>query len=169
MLDQPKYKVVLFSWEEKRQDLLDGVATLPAPLAAEATARIHTLDPVEPNTAGMRSHPAAETIATRHFEIALDPKTGAISQLPSRGTRNDWASAQRPLALFSYQTLAKSDFDRFIADYLVMHPTWAETDLGKPNIDRFGAESRTWLPTLIDCRHSQRCRWAQDSGPAQDR
>ena len=56
--------------------------------------------------------------------------------------------------MFSYQTLSKVDFDRFIADYLVIHPTWAETDLGKPNIERFGAESRVWLPVLTDCRHS---------------
>ena len=143
-----------FSWQEKRQDLLDAVATLLAPLAAEATARIHGLDPVEPNTAGTRPHSTAETIATKHFEIALDAKTGAISKLTSKQTRHDWASTERPLALFAYQTLAKSDFDHFIADYLVMHPTWAETDLGKLNIDRFGAESRTWLPALTDCRHS---------------
>ena len=154
MLDQPKYKVVLFSWAEKRQDLLDGVATLPAPLRAEATARIHGLDPVEPETAGLQPHRAADPIETKHFEIALDPQTGAICRLHSKQTGHDWASTGQPLALFSYQTLSKSDFDRFIAAYLMMHPTWAETDLGKPNIDRFGAESRTWLPVLTDCRHS---------------
>jgi hypothetical protein len=154
MLDQPKYKVVLFSWAEKRQDLLDGVATLPAPLRAEATEHIRRLSPVEPETGGMPQHLAAESIATKHFEIALDPQTGAICRLHSKRTGRDWASTDRPLALFSYQTLSKIDFDHFIADYLVIHPTWAETDLGKPNIDRYGAQSRTWLPTLIDCRHS---------------
>ena len=152
--DQPKYKVVLFSWAEKRQDLLDGVATLPAPLRAEATEHIRGLDPVEPETSGLRQHRAADTIATKHFEIALDPQTGAICRLHSKKTGSDWASTERPLALFSYQTLSKIDFDRFIADYLVIHPTWAETDLGKPNIERFGAESRIWLPVLTDCRHS---------------
>ena len=29
MLDTKNYKVVEFSWDEKRQDLMDGVATLP--------------------------------------------------------------------------------------------------------------------------------------------
>ena len=103
----------------------------------------------------MRRHHAADTITTRHFEIALDAKTGAVSRLRSNKTGRDWASADHPLALFSYQTLAKADFDRFIADYLVIHPLWAETDLGKPNIGRFGAENRTWLPALADCRHTQ--------------
>jgi len=94
------------------------------------------------------------TTPTKHFEIALDPQTGALCRLRSKKTGRDWASSTQPLALFSYQTLAKSDFDHFIADYLILHPTWAETDLGKLNIDRFGAESRTWLPLLTDCRHS---------------
>jgi hypothetical protein len=158
MLDQPKYKVVLFSWQEKRQDLLDGIAALPATLAAEATARVRGLDPTPPATAGMRPHHAADLVATKHFEIALDPQTGAIHRLRSRATGHDWASADRPLALFAYQTLAKSDFDHFLADYLVIHPKWAETDLGKPGIDRFGAESRTWLPVLTDCRHGRHAR-----------
>src|SRR5208283_3827004 len=151
VLNRPKYKVVLFSWAEKRQDLLDAVATLPAPLRAEATAHIRGLDPVQPNTAGLRPYQAADLIDTKHFEIALDPQTGAICRLHSKKTGNDWASTSRPLALFSYQTLAKADFDRFLAAYLRVHASWAETDLGKPNIERYGAESRTWLPALSEC------------------
>jgi hypothetical protein len=154
MLSQPKYKVVLFSWDEKRQDLLDGIATLPAPLRAEATERVQKLAPVAPRLELMRRHRAGDLIKTKHFELALDPHTGAISRLQSKKTGYDWASPSHPLALFSYQTLSKSDFDRFLADYLVLHPKWAETDLGKLHIDRFGAESRTWLPILADCRHS---------------
>jgi hypothetical protein len=154
MLSQPKYKVVLFSWEEKRQDLLDGIATLPAPLRAEATERIQHLAPVAPRLEVMRRHRAGDLIKTKHFELALDPQTGAISSLQSKKTGHYWASPSNPLALFYYQTLSKGDFDRFIADYLVLHPKWAETDLGKLNIQRFGAESRTWFPVLADCRHS---------------
>jgi hypothetical protein len=154
MLNQQKYKVVLNSWEEKRQDLLDGIATLPVPLRAEATAHIHKLAPVEPRTDGLHLHQAAEPIKTKHFEIALDPQTGAICRMQSERTGHIWASQDHPLALFAYQTLAKSDFDRFLAAYLIIHPKWAETDLGKPNIDRFGAESRTWLPLLTNCWHS---------------
>ena len=154
MLSQPKYKVVLLSWEEKRQDLLDGVATLPEPLRSEATARIRGLVPAPPVVGGIQPHTPSDPIETPHFEIALDPQTGAISRLHNKKTGRDWASTDRPLALFSYQTLSKIDFDGFIADYLVIHPDWAETDLGKPNINRFGAESRTWLPRLTDCRHS---------------
>lgn len=151
MLDQPKYKVVRHSWEEKRQDLFDAVAALPAPLRQQAAARIDSLKPAVPESAGLRLHPAAEPIDTRHFLVALDPKTGAISRLRNKKTGREWASARQPLALFSYQTLSKADYDRFFKDYLKSQADWAPKDFGKPNIERFGAESRTWLPVLSEC------------------
>ncbi len=154
MLEQPKYKVVLSSWQEKRQDLLDAVAALPAPLGAEAGRRVKALDAVEPATTGMRAHRAGEPIETRHFVVALDEKTGAIRQLRDKRTGHEWASARQPLALFSYQTLSKSDYDRFFRAYLKSQADWAPKDFGKPNIERFGAESRTWLPVLEDCRQT---------------
>ena len=40
---------------------------------------------------------AAEPIETKHFEIALDPQTGAICRLHSKKTGRDWAST-RPAA-----------------------------------------------------------------------
>ncbi len=154
ILDQPKCKVVLASWAEKRQDLFDAIATLPAPLRTQATERVNTLRPAVPDAAGLRPHPAADAIETRHFVIALDPRTGAISRLHSRKTGHDWASSRQPLALFSYQTLSKSDYDRFFAAYLKSKADWAPKDFGKPNIERFGAQSRTWLPTLVECRRT---------------
>jgi len=153
MLDQPKYKVVLHSWEEKRQDLFDAIASLPAPLRQEAGGRIDRLKPAAPETTGLRPHPAAEPIDTTHFVIALDPKTGAISRLRNKKTGREWASARQPLALFSYQTLSKPDYDRFFKDYLKSQADWAPKDFGKPNIERFGAESRTWLPVLAEYLH----------------
>ena len=151
VLDQPKYKVVQSSWAEKRQDLLDSITTLPAPLRTLATERVHALQPTEPATAGLQPHRAAEPIETKHFVVALDPKTGAISHLRSKKTGRDWASPAQPLALFSYQTLSKSDYDRFFTAYLKSKADWAPKDFGKPNIERFGAQSRTWLPTLSEC------------------
>jgi hypothetical protein len=148
MLGQPKYQVVLSSWVEKRQDLLDAIAALPTPLGAEATARVNALKPVEPETAGWTPHRAADAIETKYFTIALDPQTGAIARLHSKKAGRDWASPQSPLALFSYQTLSKGDYDRFFEAYLKSHADWAPKDFGKPNIERFGADSRTWLPKL---------------------
>jgi hypothetical protein len=148
MLATPKYQVVMSSWAEKRNDLFDAVATLPTPLRTQATQRISSLQALEPQTEGLKPHPPRETIETEHFLIGLDPETGAISGLRSKRTGRDWASPRRPLALFSYQTLSKDDYDRFFAAYLKSHADWAPKDFGKPNIEHFGAQSRTWLPTL---------------------
>ncbi len=148
MLATPKYQVVMSSWAEKRNDLFDAVATLPAPLRAQATQRIRSLQALEPQTEGLKPHPPRETIETEHFLIGLDSQTGAISGLRNKRTGRDWASARQPLALFSYQTLSKDDYDRFFAAYLKSHADWAPKDFGKPNIEHFGAQSRTWLPTL---------------------
>jgi hypothetical protein len=154
MLDQPKYKVVLSSWVEKRQDLLDAIAALPAPLRSQASERVRALEAAEPDTSGMKPYSAADPIETRHFTLALDPKTGAICRLRNKKTGHDWASGSQPLALFSYQTLSKADYDRFFEAYLKSKADWAPKDFGKPNIERFGAQSRTWEPALVECAHA---------------
>ncbi|HEY2015235.1 MAG TPA: DUF5054 domain-containing protein, partial [Bryobacteraceae bacterium] len=150
MLDQPKYKVVRSSWEEKRADLFDAIAKLPAPLRNEATDRMHRLEPVEPKTAGLSAHKPGERIDGKHFAVMLDPRTGAIIQLDSKKSGRQWAAERQPLALFSYQTLSKDDYDRFFDAYLKSHADWAPKDFGKPNIERFGARSRTWAPTVVE-------------------
>jgi hypothetical protein len=151
MIDTKNYKVVQFSWVEKRQDLLDGVATLPAPLREEASQAIAALDPVEPRASAKAArHPAAEAIETKHFSLGIDAKTGAITRLRNKNTGRDWAGPANPLALFVYQTLSKEDYDRFIADYIISKADWAFKDFGKPNIEKFGSVSREWQPTLSE-------------------
>jgi hypothetical protein len=139
------------SWAEKRQDLFDAVAALPETLRAEARRRVDTLQPREPDISAMSPFRAGDAIETKHFDVALDAKTGAISQLRSRESARDCASARQPLAAFSYQTLSKADYDRFFEAYLKSKADWAPKDFGKPNIERFGAGSRVWEPSLVEC------------------
>jgi len=147
MLNEKNYKVVEFSWNEKRQDLFDGIATLPKELQDEAKSAVSALAPIEPKLSAPTHAPGKE-IETAHFVLALDPKTGAIHRLRNKRTGIEWASPSHPLALFSYQTLSKADYSRFFAAYTVIKADWLDRDLGKPNIERFGAESREWLPAL---------------------
>ena len=147
MLDTKNYKVVEFSWTEKRQDLLDGVATLPANLREEAQRAIESLSPSEPTPAeNAVVYPAAQPIETTHFILEIDARTGAITRLRNKATGREWASASKPIALLAYQTLSKEDYDRFMADYLTLKADWSLKDFGKPNIERFGAVSRIWQP-----------------------
>jgi hypothetical protein len=145
MLDTKNYKVVEFSWQEKRQDLLDGVATLPGALRAEAERAIEELKPAEPTTAAkVREHAAGKAIESAHFVLEIDATTGALTRLRNKATGREWASRANPLALFTYQTLSQQDYQRFLADYLTTKADWAQKDFGKPNIERFGAKNQDW-------------------------
>jgi Domain of unknown function (DUF5054) len=151
VLDRPAFKVAEASWAEKRKNIDDAIASLPETLRNEANRHIRGLQPTEPEHGQLEAHQAGSEIETAHFVLTLDAKTGAISRLGSKKTGLEWASPEHPLALFSYQTLSKADYDRFLASYVVLKTWWSPQDFGKPNIDHFGAQSRVWLPSLAGC------------------
>jgi len=150
MLDTKNYKVVQFSWQEKRQDLFAGVASLPSPLREQAQTAVRSLDAVPPRLAHPSPHPVGGEIETAHFIVGIDSKSGAVSRLHNKKSKREWASSEHLLALFSYQTLSQQDYSRFFDSYVVSQADWAKKDFGKPKIERFGAESREWLPSLAD-------------------
>jgi hypothetical protein len=150
MLDTKNYKVVQFSWQEKRENLFAGIATLPSPLREQAQTAVRNLDAVPPRRAHSSPHSTGSELETPHFIVGIDPKSGAIRRLLNKKSKREWASSDRPLALFSYQTLSQQDYSRFFDSYVVSDEDWAKKDFGKPNIERFGAESRDWLPSVTD-------------------
>lgn len=150
MVNTKNYKVVQFSWQEKRDDLFAGIASLPSPLREQAHTAVRNLDAVPPRLA--RPHPlsAGTEIETSHFIVGIDPKTGAMQRLRNKKSKREWASSEQPLALFSYQTLSQQDYSRFFDSYVVSDEDWAKKDFGKPGIERFGAKSQQWLPSIAD-------------------
>jgi hypothetical protein len=150
MLETKNYKVVQFSWQEKRQDLLAGIETLPSTLREQAQKAVRNLDALQPQMAKHSLHSTGSEIETPHLIVGIDPRSGAISRLRNKHSNREWASSERPLALFSYQTLSQQDYSRFFASYVVSEEDWAKKDFGKPNIERFGAESREWLPSVAE-------------------
>jgi len=151
MLHTKNYEVVQASWVEKRQDLFEGLATLSAPFHEEALARVQGLEAKEPQIPQQASHKPEGDIETEHFILGLDPKTGAIRRLHNKRTGREWASADHPLALFSYQTLSDHDYSRFFENYIISKADWVVKDFGKPNMEKFGAVSRNWAPSLVEC------------------
>ena len=150
MLDVKGYKVVAFSWEEKRKDLLDGVTTLPEKLRAQAHAAIASANAVAPAVGTAKKHAASEAIETAHYVLKFDGKTGALIGLRSKATGREWASAENPIGSFTYQTLSQEDYTRYMADYSQARADWVLHDFGKPNIEKFGAVSRDWHPDSAD-------------------
>jgi hypothetical protein len=160
-LDTPGYRTMERSWQEKRDDIDQGMANLPVPFRNAAQKRLQALQPKVPEHAGMQPLAPNQIVHTPHFEIALDAKTGAVQHLLKRGTGKVWATAEQPLALFSYQTLTQADYTAFLAAYVRVKTWWAPQDFGKPNIDRFPAESRIWNASIKN-------QWIERGG-AQDR
>jgi Domain of unknown function (DUF5054) len=142
------YQTMERSWQEKRDDITQGVENLPATLQAEAQTRLESLKATVPEHTGMKLHDAAMEVHTDHYTLALDPKTGCIRKLVNRHTGQSWAADDRPLALFTYQTLTQNDYTAFLDAYVVSKEWWAPQDFGKPNIERFHPQSQDWHPTL---------------------
>jgi hypothetical protein len=151
MLDKSGYRKMTTSWAEKRRNIDDAVATLPDAMRTQAVGRLAKLRPVVPGTEGLNVFRASEDLETEHFTVGLDEKTGAIRRLRKKSTNREWASPDHPLALFSYQTLSAEEYARFLASYVTSKADWVPQDFGKPNIEHFGARSRTWTPTLVKC------------------
>jgi len=148
VLDTPPYQTMITSWKEKRDDIDDGIAALPPALRAQAQQRLQQLTPKLPSHDGLKAASAQDEIATKHFILAIDPKTGAITRLQNRATGKEWASAENPLALFTYQTLSADDFAHYLDAYVLSKADWAPRDFGKPNIGHFGALSQEWHPSV---------------------
>jgi hypothetical protein len=169
MLNTKNYQLMQASWDEKRQNLFDAIATLPAPLRTEAMTAVTDLEARQPPLSqpglsqslmqrapgGLIPPLAGKDIETAHFVVRIDPATGAIIRLQNKSTHREWASADHPLALFSYQTLSQQDYARFLSNYILSSADWAIKDFGKPNIDQSGATSQTWLPSLGELHAQQ--------------
>ena len=149
MIDTRNYKVVQFSWQEKRQDLFAGIESLPPALREQAQTAARNLVALPPRPARSSAHQGNE-IETPHFVLKIDSQTGAIHRLQNKKSKRDWASKENPLALFSYQTLSQQDYSGFFESYVISSEDWAAKDFGKPNIERFGAKSQEWLPSVAD-------------------
>lgn len=150
-LDEPGYKVMEFSWKEKRDDIDEGVASLPHDLKSQVTAAMDSLQPNRPSIEGMVSCDPSQAIQTKYFTLAFDPATGAIIRMLNRTTGRVWASSQQPLALFSYQTLSAQDYAAYMQRYITIKTNWAPRDFGKPGIANFKATSAEWHPGVIGC------------------
>jgi hypothetical protein len=150
MLDTKNYKVVEFSWQEKRQELFKSIDTLPSGLKKEAQEAVENLQPKQPHVSHAVSFPPGHEIDAAHFVMGIDSRTGAICRLRNKQSGREWASNRQLLGLFSYQTLSQQDYTEFFASYVMSEEDWAKKDFGKPNMERFGAKSQEWFPSVVE-------------------
>jgi uncharacterized protein DUF5054 len=151
LLKTVKYQTLAASWREKRKNIFDGIATLPEQLRVVTQINVNELVAKEPRSSN-RATPVTpgREIETKYYIVGLDPISGAINRLHNKSTGREWASADHPLAQFSYQTLSKQDFVRFFSNYVLSNADWAIKDFGKFKIENSVAKSQTWYPSSSD-------------------
>jgi len=143
------------SWKEQRQYVDRAVEWLDRiGFAAEARAALAGVEPSAPDIAGYQEvlDPGAP-IETRHFHLALNPKTGAIADLVQKATNRSWAGARHELAQVRYEVFAKADYDRYLKQYAINldNPAiagWAIPDLSKPGMEKAVSGHQTWVSAL---------------------
>lgn len=146
---KPEFQKMDDEWTAKRRDVDIAVLTLPPILQREANLRLEALKPALPQRSGIKSLGSAGNLETPNFVVSLDPTHGAIVKLTDKKSGREWASPEHPLALFRYETFTSADFARFNAQYNTQ--SFAYSNFGKPGMDKFSVESRTWLPILQKC------------------
>jgi hypothetical protein len=105
MLEKSGYQKMMTSWAEKRRNIDDAVATLPAAMRTQAVGRLAKLRPVVPGTEGLNVFHANKDLETTNFVVGLDEKTGllrnirwrcsAIRRYRRRTTRSSWRATLR--------------------------------------------------------------------------
>ncbi|MEX0744289.1 MAG: DUF5054 domain-containing protein [Phycisphaeraceae bacterium] len=137
------------SWQEQRSYLDQAIAALPASLRRQAGDRLATLEPARPDIRQFQRVPNGTTIDTGRWQLAIDPTTGAITELLDRASNRRWASPSRQLAAFSYEVFGSTDYARFLGQYLTRQPEWAVRDFSKPGLHRAIRRHRCYRPASV--------------------
>ncbi len=139
------------SWAEQRRFVNDAVKELGAGTLAREARR--ALASIGPRKAALNRTKTpvyrGERFECAHFDIAFDPRTGAINRLRQKRTGRVWATAADTLGLFSYETFGARDYERFKHQYLMHRQNWAVKDFSKPGMETSRARRTVSLPRLV--------------------
>lgn len=141
------YRKMEESWREQRGYLdhalsaLEGTSCLPG-----AVAVTDALRPARARVQGKFLAPG-EIIRTRHFDVALDARSGAMCHLLDRETGRQWAGPENLLGTTWFQVFSGADYDWLWRRYNRKHARnrlWAEPDFLKPGVENAVARSQSW-------------------------
>lgn len=141
------------SWTEQRAYVDEAIQALgKSALAAEANDRLNAIRPTRPDFSSFNKVNTTKLrFDTSHFEIGFDKTTGAINHLVNTRLGHQWASVDKLLGLFRYQTFSEVDYTRYWKHYIINKRAtkiWSWDDNMKPGMEVAHAESRFWLPKL---------------------
>ena len=150
---KPEFQKMDDEWHAKRRNVEVAVMTLPPDLQKQAQSRLRDLTAVQAEDQRLQTITPDSPIETEYFAVKFDDGHGALVMLHDRETGREWASSEHPLSIFQYETFTSEDFARFNAEYNTQ--SFAYNDFGKPGMNKFAVESRTWKPVLRRCALEQ--------------
>ncbi|SDO22609.1 protein of unknown function [Paenibacillus sp. yr247] len=132
------YSMFESSWKEQRDYLDQALAALDDALAAEAGEAFERMKPgIEHFSENERvTLEVNECYDLGQFRVSFG-SDGSINELVDSNGKL-WADDEHRLGIYSYETFAKENYDRFFKEYvtnLKVHHRWADNDLGKPGLE----------------------------------
>ena len=148
----PRVAALEASWAEQRAEVDAAVAALAATAVGPdaVAACLAATVAGRPDLAGLAPHVASVPVAGAHLTVGLDPVTGAVTTCTTAAGRR-LAGRTHVLGRLVYQSFSAEDYERWWTSYVVASAEdewWAFQDQTKPGLDRSGALSRRWQPTL---------------------
>jgi len=148
------FKKMEASWAEQRAYIESAIQALDnTPYRKEAEDLLEGLKPqrIAQTPEDTLQNPT-HSFKTRHFDVSIDSQSGGIIHLKNGAQNRNWASVEAPICVLTYQTFSEVDYDRYMDEYLSSRPEWGILDNSKPGIEKAGAISKTWTPTLTRLR-----------------
>ena len=155
MRQTPKFANFEKSWQEQRDYIDASVVALPDDLQRSAHESLAQITPIRPNLSSYQVMDKP-TLQTKHWNIEIDPQTGAIIHLENRVSGRQFADEKHMLGLMHYESFSTSDFDRYWNQYIRdsdkdNNYIWALPDNIKPGMNV--AEHKSWHPTVSHLYH----------------
>ncbi|KAH3758229.1 glycoside hydrolase [Pelomyxa schiedti] len=151
------------SWREQRAYLDNAILSLGenSSLAQQIYDELEKLRPAipDPLNNGYTSVPLTTSFACGDLVFQFDSTQGGLSLLNNIKTGHNWASTEKQVAAFVYQTFDNTDFDNYLNEYFYTQPppSWAEKDFGKPGMDEANPQHATWYPSLLSLWQRSEC------------
>nr|WP_280521399.1 DUF5054 domain-containing protein [Paenibacillus mangrovi] len=158
-LEARSYGLMEKSWQEQRDYLEKAVNALSTERKKEAESALEALQPKKISVIDGTS----ELIIDQAYQLGsfqvIFSDDGSVIGLQDQ-TGKQWASPKNRIGLFTYETFAQADYDRWYQEY---HVRWDKThfwvvgDFGKPGMDL----TKQWIkhqsvtPKLVSLTHQQ--------------
>ena len=150
VLGEPSYKVMELSWKEKRDDIDEGLATLPPGLRSQAATTLASLAPVQPSIEVWRRILLGQpSIRSTLFSPSIRPPVRSLVFVVMPAVASGpLSSIHWPSLLTRPSRRRTTPLPRALCDITA---DWAPRDFGKPGIANFHAASEEWHPRILSC------------------